>query len=348
MTAAIAHWKNQSLERISALIGDRAGALDRCETDTRGDIALVGQAGLFDLGSPGLCETVAVIEEVSRRSLAAGFSLWAQRMTIEYVERAPEQVRQAYSSGLIGGTQVGVTAMAAGLKQVAGLGEVPLIATVSDVGISVSGPIRWASNVFDGSLIVFPARSNDGDTYIALVRSDAPGVTINTPPELLALGGTASTSVDFENVSIPRCDIVSEDLVGFVSSIRPTFLILQTSFCSGIAGTALGESSKLLTGLGVQFSEEYLTLADRYETLRVNLYQFAAEPDSVSIRDLVALRLEGSNIAVAATRLESILRGGGGYAASSATNRRFREAAFLPIQSPSEGQLRWELAKYES
>lgn len=240
MAAVIAHSNSKVLEQISALIGDRAGALDRCETDTREDIALIGQAGLFESDTSDLRQTVAVIEEVSRHSLAAGFSLWAQRMTIEYVERAPEHVRRAYSSGLIGGTLVGVTAMAAGLKHVAGLGDVPLIATVSDVGISVSGLIQWASNVFDGSLIVFPARSNDGDTYIAVVRSDMRGVAVNTPPDLLALGSTASTSITFEDVSIPRTDIVSEDLVGFVGSIRPTFLILQTSFCSGIARTALG------------------------------------------------------------------------------------------------------------
>jgi len=63
---------------------------------------------------------------------------------------------------------------------------------------------------------------------------------------------------------------------------------------------------------------------------------------------LVAFRLEGSDIAVAATRLEAMLCGGAGYVASSATTRRFRESAFLPIQSPSEGQLRWELEKYKS
>ena len=35
--------------------------------------------------------------------------------------------------------------------------------------------------------------------------------------------------------------------------------------------------------------------------------------------------------------------GGRGYAMSSPTARRAREAAFLPVQSPSQSQLRWEL-----
>jgi hypothetical protein len=49
---------------------------------------------------------------------------------------------------------------------------------------------------------------------------------------------------------------------------------------------------------------------------------------------------------LAATRLESTVVGGAGYAVGSPANRRFREAAFLPVQSPSEGQLRWELTQY--
>jgi hypothetical protein len=35
--------------------------------------------------------------------------------------------------------------------------------------------------------------------------------------------------------------------------------------------------------------------------------------------------------------------GGRGYAMSSPTARRAREAAFLPVQSPTEGHLRWVL-----
>ncbi len=32
-----------------------------------------------------------------------------------------------------------------------------------------------------------------------------------------------------------------------------------------------------------------------------------------------------------------------GYAQDAPANRRMREAAFLPVQSPSQSQLRWEL-----
>jgi alkylation response protein AidB-like acyl-CoA dehydrogenase len=61
----------------------------------------------------------------------------------------------------------------------------------------------------------------------------------------------------------------------------------------------------------------------------------------------VWLRLEVGRLGVDATRHEVTVRGGAGYLAGGATARRFREAAFLPIQSPTEAQLRWELSRSE-
>ena len=57
--------------------------------------------------------------------------------------------------------------------------------------------------------------------------------------------------------------------------------------------------------------------------------------------------LQAATFAIDASRLEVTLTGGAGYALGSPANRRCRETTFLPIQSPSEGQLRWELTRYE-
>jgi alkylation response protein AidB-like acyl-CoA dehydrogenase len=61
-------------------------------------------------------------------------------------------------------------------------------------------------------------------------------------------------------------------------------------------------------------------------------------------RELVQLRLDCAHLATATTALEAKVVGGRGYVTTSPTARRLREAAFLPIQAPTEGQLRWELS----
>lgn len=343
----------ETLPAAREFVRDRASALDKAETDTRVAIAKMGELGLFAPGCHGrpLSEMVTVIEQVAAESLAAGFSAWAHRMALEYVSRGPEPVRRKYAAALESGELVGVTAMAAGMKYCAGLGDVPLVAEQVDGGIRVSGPIRWASNLYDGALIVFPARAADGGShYIAAAPVSSDGVTVNSAPGLLALGGTASTSLEFTDVFVPEDSIISSEMCDFIADVRPSFLLLQTAFCIGSTGTSVAESAKHLGGLGEGFADEHELLAHEHDSARERLYRFADAVSTVgaqapTARELIQLRLDGSRLAMTATRLEATLRGGAGYATSSSTNRRFREAAFLPVQSPSEGQLRWELAR---
>lgn len=56
-------------------------------------------------------------------------------------------------------------------------------------------------------------------------------------------------------------------------------------------------------------------------------------------------RLAVAEIATAATALEVRVSGGAGYTQSFPASRRFCEAAFIPVQSPSETQLKWELGR---
>ena len=337
-----------ALSAVTGFVRDRAADLDLGRTDIRADIGEIGGSGLLSagLGGSDIREITEVVEKIAGESLAAGFSLWAQRMSLEYLCRAPEPVRDRYLDELASGRRIGVTAMAAALKHLAGLGELPLEAD-GTAGSRVSGPIAWASNVFDDSVIVFPFRGSDGRGRVGVVGADAAGVHIRPAPELLALGATASTGLTFEQVEVGADQLVTADLPGFCGAIRPVFLLLQSAFCTGIAGTAVQESGSRLDGLGAQFRDEHRQLADRYTTARQALYDHTADAHATPPAELLRLRLEAARLAVEATRLESTLCGGAGYALRCGTNRRFREAAFLPVQSPSEGQLRWELSQYD-
>jgi len=332
----------------TAFVRDRAAALDRGETDIRVDIAELGRLGLLGigLGESEIGGIVTVVEEVAGESLAVAFSLWAQRMTVEYVARAPERVRAAHLDELVSGRRVGVTAMAAALKHLAGLGELPLAGAPDPKGHRIGGPIAWASNVFPESLIVFPFRDDSGRGHVACTGADSPGVAAAPCPQLLALGSTSSTSLRFTDVEIAHEQVITAELPVFGAAIRPTFLLLQSAFCVGIARRALSESEAMLHGIGEQFRDDFDALATTRDDVRTRLHTHAAAPAEAGGAALLGVRLDAARLAVEATRLEFALRGGAGYATSGATNRRFREAAFLPIQSPSEGQLRWELSQY--
>jgi alkylation response protein AidB-like acyl-CoA dehydrogenase len=330
------------LDRVSAGIAARAADLDEHRSDVRTDLAALGRAGLLDLGLPAM---VRVIDEISAHSLAVGFSTWAQHMTIRYL-RAAERDFGARAQALATAERIGVTAMAAGLKQVAGLAPVPVTAESDGDDLLVSGPIRWASNVFPDALIVLPVRTGD-HTLVVVVDADTAGVTVDPAPPLTALAATASTSLRLDRVRVPRQQVLTTDLASFVGHIRPAFLLLQTAFCAGITGAALTAATRAHTGPLAQFGAELDDTHRRADTVRSRLYRWAAAPKTATVADLIRLRLDAAALAVDVTRLELALTGGAGYTLGSAANRRFREAAFLPVQSPSEGQLRWELTRYE-
>ena len=340
MTTLVSDDITTALARVVAGVDARAGDLDAGRTDIRADLRALGAAGLF--GLPDLPDTVRVIEQVSAVSLAAGFSAWAHQMAIHYLGG-----RLDLSEALLTAHRPGVTAMAAGLKHVAGLAQLPIVAGETRRGLRLNGPIRWASNVFDDALIVLPARTAAGRLYVVAVDIGAVGMVVDPAPTLMALGATGSTSLSLQEVEIGAECIISADLTAFVRGIKPTFLLLQTAFCVGVTGAALAAAGQATDALAAQFDGDLAGLAARADRNRRRLYEFAAAPNAVNVAEVIRLRLDAANVAGAATRLESALAGGLGYRAGTAANRRFREAAFLPVQSPSEGQLRWELKQYE-
>lgn len=339
MTTLVSDDVATRLAHVTAGVDARAGDLDAGQTDVRDDLRALGAAGLF--GLPDLPDTVRVIEQVSAVSLAAGFSAWAHQMAIHYLAERPD-----LSEALLTARRPGVTATAAGLKHVAGLGQLPIFAGETRRGLRLNGPIRWASNVFDDALIVLPARTAAGRLYVVAVDVSAVGVVIDPAPALMALGSTGSTSLRLEEVEVHADRIISADLTGFVRGIKPTFLLLQTAFCVGVTGAALTAAGRATDGLAAQFDGDLADLVSQAERNRRRLYEFATAPGEADVAEVIRLRLDAANAAVGATRLESALAGGQGYRAGTAANRRFREAAFLPVQSPSEGQLRWELKQY--
>jgi hypothetical protein len=182
MTTKLTDRHGAALAAACKSIGGRAAALDSGRTDVRPDLARLGQAGLFDaaLEEDGLPSLVRVIDTVAAQSLAVGFSAWAHMMTLLYLRWSPVSVREPYIDALRSGTRLGVSAMAPGLKQLAALGDMPLIADNSGDVIRITGLIPWASNLFADALIVLPARSVTGDTYVAVIDARAPGAMIRT------------------------------------------------------------------------------------------------------------------------------------------------------------------------
>jgi len=330
-------------ERVLALAAEHADAVDAGERSPFENLREIAKDGLLTLGRTGsLVPQAAVAYDLASQDASTGFSLWAHRSTIAFFDA----VNRELPEGLTEATTSGTTAMAAAYKEAAGIGPIKVLGTLVEGGVKLNGTVSWASNLYPNGVIVLPvavqnAQEGHPDRYIVTVRQDT------YHRNLLALNGTESGTIIFEDVFVPTEDILTKDFAGFLAKVTAPFLLVQSAFCLGLAAGALQSAAEHLQVSGGIFKQEFEGLLGTYRTLRDTLLRLAAEPENAQKRDLLQLRLDVSHLATAATHCELQTVGGAGYVAGSPTARRVREVAFLPVQSPTEGHLRYELAKHD-
>lgn len=335
------------LADVGPWFADRAGRVDQGGCDVRDGLRWLADRDLIAPPGAGLAYRVRLVERIADACLSSAFSLWAHLMTIEYLSHGERDDRadDGPRADLVAGRLIGSTAMAPALRDVAGLEPVPVLATRAGGGLRLNGPIRWASNLFEGAVVVLPVRLDATARAVVRIRVGDPGVRLAPRPELLALNSTASSSMTLTDVPVPATAVLSEDLPGFVGRIRPAFLLLQSAFCVGLALRAAREAGNHTTGPNTELAEDVRAAAEVAASVDQRLHGLAAEPSAAGRAELLRLRLDAAEVATRATRLESTVRGGASYLALGEASRRLREGAFLPIQAPTEGQLRWELSR---
>jgi alkylation response protein AidB-like acyl-CoA dehydrogenase len=299
-----------------------------------------------------------VIATVATVDMSLAFSLWAHQMVLTYVEEADDAaMRGVWGERLQTAEVVGSTALAAAMACRVMGAPLPIKASERAGEFELVGHIAWASNLFRAEFLLVTATKLPGHgRAIVALRGGNPGIHIAPFPDLLDLQETASSSIRLGGARVRREDVIAVDFESFIDRVRPRFLLWQASFCWGLAARSLLEAApRVRGGITEVFApdhEDLTTELDRIEreivgalTADEALRAASSTVAPPSIREVVKLRLDAAQLSGAATRLEAKVVGGRGYVVQSPTARRQREAAFLPIQSPTEGQLRWELSR---
>lgn len=336
------------LDRVASM----ASAVD-CDphADRRPLLRALADEGVLDLGLPGSSGTYVdqtrVLAELAGVCMTTAFSAWAHRMTTEYLARWAGPDLETTAGRIRTGIRPGSTALAATFRAATGQGDltVELTQRGSD-GFTANGPIAWASNLYDDAVVVTGAKSGNSRCIVAF-ETGRPGVSIAPAHGLLALDASKSGGLLLDTVEIRKIDVLPVSFDTFVGTVRPIFLAFQTSFCLGLAAASLsaaGEPSGVAASLTAPLSERREELARLGRDLE-DLARWLDDRVGDAPVHPVRLRLEAAHLAAAATQLELAIQGGRAFQAKSPTARRVREALFLPVQSPTEAQLQWELQR---
>lgn len=347
-------------EREFALCRDffepRAPAADRGEVDFADAAAflatnLLGSAaGTAEDPNANLERIASTLATVAWFDMGSAFSLWCQQMVLEYLAKAPaaSACREEALSALRAGDRIGASAMAGPMAHYVSGAPLTLRATADGDGYRIAGLVPWCSNLSAGRTIIVSAAAREGaGPLLFALPVEAEGITIGGFSSLIGMQGTLSASLTFNDVRVPREWVITEDFAGFMGAVRPIFLLLQSSYCWGLAGRAIVESEGALRSIAEVFRGEVDGARRRVET-QANQLREAAQVRcaGAAIPHLLDLRIEAARLAIECTSLESRVVGGRSYIANCETARRLREALFLPIQAPTEGQLRWERSQF--
>lgn len=343
-------------QALQAFLEPRAPGIDAGTTSLRESLSFLNEwlagAPNYDPAFPNadLTYVAQTMATAAGSDMTAAFSLWCHRMVLEYLPCAPagSPLRERTLPALLHTEVFGSTALAAAMAHHVSGAPLSIQWRAEGDELVLNGRVNWASNLFAPHFVMVTAAApaDGGPTVIVALRGDTPGVEIQPYPQLLALQATSSSSLLLREVRLSRDALITQDFGAFITRVRPPFLILQSSFCWGLAQRALAEARSGLRGVNDVFAEELAALEERLAEFGRFLFTAAADRGaSAPIRRLVQTRLECSQLATAAVALEAKIAGGRGYVSTCGTARRFREAAFLPIQAPTEGQLRWELSR---
>jgi alkylation response protein AidB-like acyl-CoA dehydrogenase len=306
------------------------------------------------LGGVGgdVTDGVEAIASVSERSLAAGFVLWGHRTYIEYLLQGPNAaLRERLLPDLLAGRVAGATGLSNAMKFLSGLAELQVCARTQGDGLTLDGKLPWVTNLRPQGfhVAVAAAQANGEGALVVSLSHDDPGLVRSVDLDLIALRASNTAAIALSDVEIGAERIIHPDAAAWLPIVRPAFLGLQCGMTIGLARRALAEARQCLgtrrdrNALTASLSELGAMLAEQEGALLEGLRTGAFEGRPSA---LFRIRIALANILGHAVGLELQAIGGRAYLRSRGADfsRRWREAAFIPIVTPSVLQLKEVLA----
>lgn len=339
---------------LDTLLAEHADSLDSGAEHAAAVLPALGQAGLLRsavpkaLGGDGapLSQAIEAIARVAQRSLAAAFVFWGQRAFIEYlVQGENPALRDQRLPALLAGEYAGATGLSNAMKYLSGIEALGLAA--SD-GL-IDGRLPWLTNLRPQGFIAAAAVAGaDGTPFIVALPHDRAGLRRSADLDLIALRGTYTAALNVQALHYSAADLIASDARRWLPGVRPAFLGLQCGLAIGLARASLatarlqGVAAKAVLGDAIDATQAELDRAVAALAAGVDDGRFvrAAVP-------LFELRIALVHVALQAVQLELQASGGRAYHRDQPLGfaRRWREAAFLPIVTPSLTQLQGELIK---
>lgn len=324
----------------------------------------LGEAGVLRIGVPKnlggaggtIAHAIEAVASVAESSLAAAFVFWGQRTFIEYLlesDNAP--LRERWIEPLLRGEFAGATGLSNAMKYLSNIESLQMKAVSVDAGGAtprwrLDGSLPWITNLRrQGFLAAAAFEHADGaPPSIFAIPHDAPGVERSDDLDLIALRSSNTAALRVAGTVLDEDHRLTADAPAWLARLRPSFLGLQCGMSIGLARRSLAAVSEASPASRSAVQAEAVTATDELEHLAQRLLSGVSDGTFLHApAELFEIRIALACRADVAVSLEIQATGGRGYLrGQGGTARRAREAAFVPIVTPSLVQLKSQLAQH--
>ena len=313
------------------------------------------------VGGPGsavdLTTAILSLARASEECLSTGFCLWQQDTIGWYIASSEnDDLKRELLPRIVRGEVLGGTGMSNPMKAMSGIEGMRLKGTRVDGGYVVKGLLPWVSNLIQGGYFgtLFEVEASDGPRRVmTLIGTDWEGVKITLDHDFVAMGGTATCSVQIRDAFVPDKYILGDPAGDFLRRMRPGFTLLQCGMAAGIIKNCIDLMKQVQGSLG--HVNKYLAkqpedIEREYAAIVGDVLEMAKTPYDTSdafYRRVLEARLKGGELAVDAAHWAQLHCGARGYVTHGAAQRRLREAYFIAIVTPATKHLRKMIAELD-
>ena len=319
----------------------------------------LGAAGAYrshvdSVGGPvDLRTSIDAMAIVGETCLSTSFCMWCQDALGWYIANSDNSALSALGAKVAAGEALGGTALSNPMKCFFGIEKLRLKGKRVPGGYLVKGRLPWVSNLgpdhFFGA--IFELEDRPEHRVMVVVDCADPGVKIEQFDHFVALEGTRTYSVKFDNTFISDEMVIADPIDSYIPRIRAGFILLQAGMAFGIVRGCIdlmrqvershGHVNKYLEKQPGDFEDALAAMQDEvYDLARTPF-----DPDPGYFRKVVASRLAAGEASVSAAHYAMLHQGACGYLHDADAQRRLRESYFVAIVTPATKQLRKMLAE---
>lgn len=325
----------------------------------------LGTAGLYSqhLSGEGLADAVDMplaIETMSivgYECLSTAFCVWCHDACGWYLENsANDSLKQTLKPSIASGNALGATGLSNPMKFYSEIEKLKVSGKRVSGGYLVNGCLPWVSNLADDHYfgVVFDNVDDKSHRIMALLRCDHDGVRLCDGGRFIALEGSGTFAVRFEQCFVPDELILADPADDYIKAIRPGFVLMQVGMGIGLVNACINlmrrqdRTHHHVNRFLPDGADELEAASDELLSRTKRLAETPKETDRLFVIEALQARLDAGELCLRAAQACMLNGGARAYMETSHQFRKLREAYFVGVVTPATKHLRKEISRLQS